>query len=796
MKKNKLKKTLYLLLVSVIILLQLIPAGSIVNAADSSNIKISGYTVSKANIYANDNFNMAITLENISASAITDALIIISSDSSFTPLGTGSIISVGNIAAGGKKQTAESAYNYDGGSNKLQVTIKYKIGSDSYEQSDFVTISQAVKKDTTPTTPVDTTKYAPKITIADNSSVPAGNAGSKMTYTLPLKNSGLYGARNIVVSPVLDDSVPFVIESMNISQTIDYLQPNEIKNVKFEFSISSAAQVKNYQIKFNIQCYNYSNDYFSSTVTGYLKIEEGIKLPKLSLKSISTNPSPVLAGEKFKLNISLENKGTVSAKDVSVTLLGLKNDGASIIGSSNKKSVSSIYGTADITFDLAASPKIEVGANSLKIRLDYKDFTGTAFSDEIEFFYNVQDSASTSNIELKNIISPGNALIPGDNAVIAFDIANTGMADAKNVKISISSDKEIIPRTLNTVVIPVLKKDAVKNVQFQLFVSDEAVTKNYPVAINIEYDAVTGGTSSKQSEMQYVGVYVENNTGKSVPRLIIDQYSIKPGELKAGQQFELNLSILNTSKSSTINNIKVTLSSDDGTFSAVDSNSFYIDSIPPKSKVAKKVVFSSKPDAPAKQYAISVNYEYEDEKGTALTSKDSIGIPIQQTPKFVIGELNIPSEAYIGSPIPINLSFYNMGKSTLYNLMVKLEGDFKVEGSSYFVGNFESGKTDSFDGSVIPEKTGAIKGNVIFTYEDADGKTQEIKKEISLNVTEMPAQDENPGEQLPPADEGFKIPVWGYIAGGVVIAALIAVIILVVRKKIKKRREFMFDEEL
>jgi hypothetical protein len=770
--------------------LQLLSGANRINAADTSNIMLTGYSVDKTNIYEGDSFNLTLNFDY--SAGVTDLYVTVDSGA-FSKKNSGSRIKVDN---GQKSVTAPFAY--DGGSNKLQVSFKYTApDGSSGTQSDYVTIVEAKQKDTSTPVPVDTSKNAPKLVIGNNSSMPSGEAGSQVTYTLPVKNVSAYAAKSIVVSPVLDDSSPIDSDTMNISQTIDSLGLNETKQVKFTFNISSSAAAKNYPIKFNIQCYNYTNDYFSSTETGYLKVKAGSNLPKLVLKTVSTNPSPVHAGENFKLNITLENDGAGAAKNVTLILNGLKNEEATIIGSTNKKTIQSISGnsTSTVTFDLAASKKIPAGANSLTLKLAYADSTNATFSDEIQFFYNVQESNSISNIELRDITSPGNVLKPGDNALVSFNVVNTGATDVENVKVSVASDKEIIPRTQNTVIIPSLKKGGNKNVQFQLFVSDDAVTKNYPVSITVDYDTDVAGVKSKQTVMQYVGFYVENKSGKSVPRLIINKYSISPETLKAGQQFALSLSIMNTSKSATINNIKVTLTSDDGTFSAVNSNSFYIDSISPKASVTKKVTFSSKPDAAAKQYNITVNYEYEDEKGTALTSKDTVGLSIQQAPKFVIGELNVPAEAFVGSPIPINLSFYNMGKSTLYNLMVKLEGKFKVEGASYFVGNFDPGKTDTFDGTITPEATGKLTGNVVFTYEDTDGKSHEIKKEISLNVSQMPAENQNM-EQAPPVKAQKKIPLWAYIAGGAVLLIIVVVVILVVRKKIKARKEFMLDEEI
>lgn len=794
---NSFKKLLSLVLICMILLSGLFIASEPVNAAQ--DVSFEGYSINKTKINPDEEFSMALRVK-IYDPAVSNIFIAIDSGSSFSIKNSGSIIpATVPTADTAVMMTDPHTYTYNGGSNKLQVTIKYSIGSDSFSQTDYVTVSEAVPKVDEPADSTQPIKNNPKIVITGNSAIPSGQAGSQMTYTLPLKNTSVYSARNIVISPVLDDSTPIVVESMNLSQTLETLQQNESKDVKFTFRISAGAASKIYPIKFNIQYYNTVNEFFSTTETGYLKTTEGSRLPKLALKAVAANPSPVHPGDNFKLDVTFENEGTTAARNVSVTLIGLKNDGASIIGTTNKQTKASVNGgaTSVFSYNLAASPKIEVGANSLKAKVDYTDTSGSNFSDEIEFFYNVQSLDSQTVIELKNIVSPKSALAPGDNALVSFDVANTGSADAHNVKVTVATDKEIIPRTQNTILIPNLKKGETKNVQFQLFISDEAVTKNYPVSLNIEYDLPSSGTVTRQTTMQYVGFYVENSTGKSVPRLIIDKYTLDPESIKAGQPFTLDLSILNTSKTSTINNVKVTLNSDDGTFTTVNSNSFYIESIAPKGSIQKKVSFSSKSDAAPKQYMISVNYEYEDEKGNPYTTKDVVGIPLQQTPRLVIGDLSFPPEAYLGMPVPVNVSFFNMGKSTLYNLLVKLEGDFKVEGTSYFVGNFESGKTDSFDGAVTPQTAGPAKGFIIFTYEDAEGKTQEVKKEISFNAAEMPAPAPMQGDpNMLPAESGKKIPLWAYIAGGVVLLAVAITVILVVRKKIKARKEFMFDEEL
>ena len=86
-------------------------------------------------------------------------------------------------------------------------------------------------------------------------------------------------------------------------------------------------------------------------------------------------------------------------------------------------------------------------------------------------------------------------------------------------------------------------------------------------------------------------------------------------------------------------------------------------------------------------------------------------------------------------------------------MMVKLEGDFQTESGSYYIGNFENGSSEFFEGMVIPSEPGPLEGAVVFTYEDSTGEEQEIRKEFTLNVMDMPPMDDFPDE-FPPMDEG------------------------------------------
>ncbi|HEY8363828.1 MAG TPA: hypothetical protein VIK77_13335, partial [Tissierellaceae bacterium] len=299
---------------------------------------------------------------------------------------------------------------------------------------------------------------------------------------------------------------------------------------------------------------------------------------------------------------------------------------------------------------------------------------------------------------------------------------------------------------------------------------------------------------------------------KSKPRLIIDKYSFEPQLVRAGENFQMKLSFYNTSSTKTVKNIKIFLTAEPGgtsgdspnaggsVFTPVDSsNTFYIDSIPPKGRVEKTITMFTVPDALAKTHTIIANFEYEDNEGNPLEDQERIGVPVVQQSKLDTSELTVYPDTMVGQPTPVSLEFYNTGKVTLYNLMVKLEGDFQTENGSYYVGNFPSGSSDYFEGMVIPNQPGEVKGAVVFTYEDSTGEIQEVRKEFTLNVMDMPPMEEFPSD-VPPIDDynpnggGIKNILkskWLWITLVVIAAAVGGVVFY--RKK-KRAKEMGLDE--
>lgn len=656
--------------------------------------------------------------------------------------------------------------------------------------------------------------------IIVNEEMPIIEAGATVTLPITIKNNTSYGARDIVITPILKDgdSNFLTFETLSPAQNIQRINANKTEILNLIIKIDPNSPEKTYQLDLNFKYANEFNRIITSSEatlsqTINFKIKNKNTSPRPQVFRIDTKEGLINPGEKISYGFAVKNNGTLPAKDIKVSLEGngIDVDKFLVVDGPQTQHLSNLDGNklTYFTYTLKASDKIKSGNHDIKIKFEYKDAQNQVLEETYQSILSVEDSGSKiANIFLDNIVYPSASVKVNEDFTISFDLHNLGSTKAHNVKVSLESDKEIIPKSTSIRKLNALNINQVESFSFVLTSTSEAVSKNYPIKINIEYEEEKNGEKIIQNTSQYVGVYIEkpDDNNNSVPKIIIDQYNFEPHIVKAGENFHLSLSFLNTNKSKSIQNIKIFLTVNEeseksgNVFTPVNSsNTFYIDSISPKSRVEKDVLMYTVPDAKPKTYTITANFEYEDSDGKEYTATELIGIPVIQQSKLETTEINLPPEGFIGQPIPISLEFYNMGKVTLSNLMVKIAGNFHTESPNYFVGNFDAGNSEYYETMIIPQEPGMLEGSVIFAYEDSNGETIEVLKDFSINIIEMPVQDFPPDDfngMDPGMQEGnlFTKLLKNKILWFVVITGLGAGTFVFLRRRASKKKAMALDE--
>ena len=344
------------------------------------------------------------------------------------------------------------------------------------------------------------------------------------------------------------------------------------------------------------------------------------------------------------------------------------------------------------------------------------------------------------------------------------------------------------------------------------FKTRKDVTSGYKkIGFNVQYTN-SAGEQVNTTLNTYVKAVGAPGSGKgdstSTPRLIVTGFETNPAEVKAGDAFNLVIHMKNTSKRTAISNVEFTLKAaaegkdEDAVYEAflpvAGSSTIYVESIPADGTTDISIDLKSKADLAQKPYVLNINMKYEDENLKEFTADSSVSIPVHQDARFEVSEPEVmPSAIEVGSESNIMFSIYNTGKTTLYNVSVRFEGD-SISGGDAFVGNIQPGGTGQVDtmitGMAPTMDEGMIKA--IISYEDNETNKTEVEKEISLFVSE-PYYPEDMDMGMDMVEEEPKgMPAWAIVLIVLALIAAGAAAAVIVRKKKKARAQSLLESEL
>ena len=351
--------------------------------------------------------------------------------------------------------------------------------------------------------------------------------------------------------------------------------------------------------------------------------------------------------------------------------------------------------------------------------------------------------------------------------------------------------------------------------QFNLRFADKVTAGVKKVDFTITYDRGWASATGDSSESCDISLYVNvtrgyeaagsepgGETTAALPKIVVDSYSFSSDKIYAGEDFDLTFTVRNTSNEEETKSILVTVTNNAETGKltpASGSNTLYIDKLGKGESKTMTMSIATAPDTEAKAYEIKLEFDYEGTKTRPATlsngqSSASIPVTIMQKIRLKIEDPTVDGEPMEGESVPVYFSMYNMGRSSIYNCMVTVEGDGLSMEESFFQGTVAAGSTMRADFSLITATPGQIDGEIVITYEDSLEEKMEERLPLSLYVSEAYNPDMYPGEGDPngmidtmggmedPSASG-GIPVWVWIVGGVVAAAAVVAVIIILKKK-------------
>lgn len=589
----------------------------------------------------------------------------------------------------------------------------------------------------------------------------------------------------------------------------------------FKFHLNPKAISKPYKLKLKLRFKNSFGVGFEEEHTVFINVENKYIVPSITVGSYEVEGGSASSTEARNLKINLQNNAKENIRNLTVQLTDLSAEGIELYQDSEYKYIGDIAegGSGQVIYKIKAVPNA-TGDKILKLKIKYYDKLGVEY--EKDWQLNIPTTQSSNILkDIKAEFSKKIYEISHANTVdVELHLTNTTQRAIKDMKLNFSIDGDLKFLSPYVTLIDEIKPLETKTFKITVFAPQNAAQNVNP--INAVLTNVQGKT---ENTVAISGIKVVGEAGNenSKPKIIIDKYEYGGESIIAGKEFDLTVEFFNTSSNSAVKNVKVQFDSEEGIFTPVNAtNSFFFKEIPALGKGVKTIRLKSKADAKVKLYSMNFNLEYEnasgksyDEKGNLFTSKEIATINLKQELRLETKDINVPMENKVGGNVNIETEFYNMGKSPIYNLIVKVEGDFEKRDSTNFVGTFEPGKSEFFSGTIVPSTEGEHKGEVIFEFEDEIGEKYTVKKEFTIFASEgqidsgilMPGAEDIPpmgidenGNPITPdgAQEQSIVQMitspLGIISIVVVIGIIAAVIIQRNRKK-KAMLEEIDDED-
>lgn len=325
----------------------------------------------------------------------------------------------------------------------------------------------------------------------------------------------------------------------------------------------------------------------------------------------------------------------------------------------------------------------------------------------------------------------------------------------------------------------------------------------------VQYD-IDGTSVRSDGSAQIIQIEKDEDNGDAAPlrpNMIVQAYSYGDEPIIAGDDFNLDFTLANTSRSVAVENVVMTIEPNNGFIIAAASNTVYFEELQPGATVPYSIALRPVPTGNSTtettDYSIVVRfkYQYMSKKEYAEGGSEvRIAIPVAQLDRFAVDEitdysmyLTVGEEGYVSVPIT------NKGKSLTYNITgtIREQGSAGMEfiAPSVHYGNLEAGKSGTVDLALTVNMPGEFHGEAIIQYEDENMRQKELKVSFSTMVAEasMPPPEIPPDAEQNMEPQGSKwFVVVCCIAGGLLMAVPIALYII---KRVRAKGSEDIDED-
>lgn len=237
-------------------------------------------------------------------------------------------------------------------------------------------------------------------------------------------------------------------------------------------------------------------------------------------------------------------------------------------------------------------------------------------------------------------------------------------------------------------------------------------------------------------------------TPESAPVILVEKSVVSTGTAKAGEDFDVTVTLKNTSKTKSVQNMVASITVPSADFELKNnSNTIFIDKLGAEKTTDLSLTFHVGKSTVDGNYPIEVALSYDDSKANTLSSAGTFVVTVEQPLNVKLTMPAIAADLTAGDTVPLSFQVMNLGRSTVYNVRCDVTGDGLVQTKTAFVGNMESGNDGEGDSNIFispmegENQYGKTTGTVTLTYEDAFGN--EYSQEFTFDTSISKKQDDS-----------------------------------------------------
>lgn len=337
---------------------------------------------------------------------------------------------------------------------------------------------------------------------------------------------------------------------------------------------------------------------------------------------------------------------------------------------------------------------------------------------------------------------------------------------------------------------------------FWLELKADRCNGGYPVAISLRGEDETGN-----EVMQDFTVYVTITDGKdkkeddqadenaSLPKVVISSCQFSNTDIHAGDEITADITLTNTSQTESAKDLTAAISTSSEELMLLDqSNTAYVESIPPQGSCVVSFRCRVNTSAPQGQYSLALAMNYTDSKSNICSSDGTLNFLVSQPSQVQFDPLSIPPSIEVGDVAEASVQAMNLGRGKVYNVRAVISADGLTPQGTIFIGDLEpgtmgSGSTQVTVGSLTNSKNpyGSTMGTVTFCYEDEMGVEQ-------LETMAFETTIQSPFSNKPSEPEDNASQWWIIIA--VIVSLLTAFAAIIIIRKVRQREHDEMVEKI